>query len=477
MGVVFQLALSSSLLAQFTFEKAYRKLAFWPEIARSCDNDGAGGYVVATGEKLINVNQRTNALYRMNAYGDTLWYFTYPMQGNSNFQFTRKTKDGNFYVAGIEPDTSGNTNYMWWMIKVDSMGNFIWKKNYFQQINDFFEESNAMYVRNDGSLFLQLYDAVSFAIDTAGNLVSIQSNYNFFGGVQDHKKKNLFYADSCFYYSGYYSNSSNRIMKFTYDGDTISSIKFAADTGGFMLDLLKRKQTDYFTCSFSIPLINGKHPFTFSKFDSTGAKIWNKFYGFIDGNQYLSTTYKTLNNGNNVASFIPGTNGFNPPTGRAALFCFNDNGDSLWYKQLSPTDTSAKTEIFDVIATPDSGLLAIGQIVFNGGQQKSYVIKLDANGNLFNPLSIVEQKKESYLHIYPNPATNYAGIHYMGVEKNVAFVICNLQGKTIGSWNLSTNDERLTINTTQFSTGIYFCKIISKEGYVMQSKKLIVVSQ
>lgn len=68
-------------------------------------------------------------------------------------------------------------------------------------------------------------------------------------------------------------------------------------------------------------------------------------------------------------------------------------------KYVSPSDTSAKTEIFDVIATPDSGLLAVGQILFSNGQQKSYMVKLDANGNLFNPMNIVERKKDTFTYI------------------------------------------------------------------------------
>lgn len=472
--VLLHLTFCGSLIAQYTFEKAHRKLTFWPEIARSCDNDGKGGYIVASGEKLFNSTQRTNALYRMNDFGDTLWYFTYPLPGISNFQFTRKTMDGNFYVAGIEPDTSGNTTYMWWIIKVDSLGNFLWKKNYFQQINDFSEESNAMLVRDDGSVYLHLFDAVIFTIDNTGNLDSIRKNSYFFGGFQNHKKKNLYYCDSSFYYSGYYTSSSNRIMKYNYWGDTVTSIKLANDTGGFMLDLLKKKQSNYYTCSFALPLINGKHPFTFSKFDSTGAKIWNKYYSFFTYSTHIPTTYNTLLNGTNIISVMPNTNGFNPPSGRAAIFCFNDNGDSLWYKQVSPSDTSAKTEIFDVLATPDSGLLAVGQILFNNGQQKSYAIKLDANGNLFNPLGVVEKSMQSYLHIYPNPAQTYTGIHYLGNDTHVQLRICNLQGIVLNSWLLQNKEERVTINLENYRPGIYFIQLV-KDGQLLKTKKLSIV--
>ncbi len=472
--LLVSIASISNLTAQQTFEKAHRKLTFWPEVARSCDNDGEGGYVVATGEKLLNINQRTNAFYRMNAFGDTLWYFTYPLQGGSNFQLAQRAKDGNFYIAGIEPDTSGNSNYMWWIIKVDTLGNFLWKKNYIQVLNDFINNSNAMDIQENGDIFLLLYDRVVIRIDTAGSLIETTVESNFSSDSHAHLKSNIAKVDSFYYFLGDYGNLPFRIMKSNLTGDTIRSIPIQSDTIGFVTEILKQKNSNYFTCSFALPLINGKHPFTFSKFDSTGAKIWNKFYDHIDGSFVLPTCYKTLSNGSNVAAFIPATNGFNPPTGRAALFCFNDNGDSLWYKQLSPTDTTVKTEIYDVIATPDSGLLAVGQILFSNGQQKSYVIKLDANGNLFNPLAVLEKKKESYLHLYPNPANGYSGIHYLGSEKNAAVCISNIVGETIETLQLSKQDEYLVLNTSNYKPGIYFCSI-KVEGRRMLTKKLLVI--
>lgn len=473
--LLFQLAFTGSLLAQYTFEKAHRRLTFWPEIARSCDNDDKGGYVVASGEKLLNSTQRTNALYRMNAFGDTLWYFTYPLPSNSNFQFTRKTIDGNFYVAGIEPDTSGNTTYMWWIIKVDSMGNFLWKKNYFQLLNNFSESGNSMQILPDGNLFLLLFDRAFLRIDTGGILINQFENSNFVTYPYAHLKRNFTYLDTTLYFLGYYNSIlPYRIMKSNFSGDTIASIPLQVDTGKNEIDLLKTDLINYYTCSFALPFINGKHPFTFSKFDSTGAKIWNKFYSFINGGQYLATNYSALLNGKNIASFIPGTNGIAPPTGKAALFCFNDNGDSLWYKQVSPSDTSAKTEIFDVLATPDSGLLAVGQILFNNGQQKSYALKLDANGNLFNPLGIVEKSMQSYLHIYPNPAQTYTGIHYLGNDTHVQLRICNLQGIVLNSWLLQNKEERVTINLENYRPGIYCIQLV-KDGQLLKTKKLSVV--
>ena len=127
-----------------------------------------------------------------------------------------------------------------------------------------------------------------------------------------------------------------------------------------------------------------------------------------------------------------------------------------------------------MIATADSGILACGQMMRPNGSRESYIVKLDASGNLFNPLSVIEKKKETYLHLYPNPANASVSLHYLGVNKNVTLNITNLQGQSIYKEKITTNDSRITINTTQFAPGFYFCNVYV-EGRMLVSKKLVVV--
>lgn len=461
-----------SLFGQITFEKTYRKLPS-VEIAKTCDNDGYGGYIIGVGEKSINSTSRTDAILRINAYGDTLWYYSFQLPNNANLQMVRNSQDGGFYAMGIKLDSTGNNTYMLWVFKLDSAGNKIWNRN-FSDI-DIHPDGNSMKIKQDGSIFLNIFSVYLMSISPIGNLDTLRT-IPFVTNVTFPQHSNFLEYDSSWYYIGDYNFTlPYRIMKANYLGDTVASIPIMSDTGRSALDILKVSENFYYTCSFAQPIVNGKHPFTFTKFDSLGYKLWNKFYNFLNYPAGIPTVYTSLSNGTNIVSIIPNTNGFNPPTGKAAIFCFNDNGDSLWYKTFSPTDTAANTELFDVIATPDSGLLAVGQIKFSNGQQKSYLIKLDANGNLFNPLSIVEKNKETYLHLYPNPANTYTCMHYMGVEKNAILNICNLQGQIIYSQKIESSDERITINIAQFGAGFYLLNI-STNGKILANRKLVVIN-
>ncbi len=465
----------NSLNAQITFEKSYKKLV-QEEIAVSCDVTQDGGYVVAVGEKLLHSTMRKEAIIKLNGFGDTVFHKSYQIQTNvGNTQLIKSAKDGGYFLAGVREDSSGDHQYMLWLMKADSLGNKIWTKNYTNSLLNAYPEGNILQILPNGNIFMSLYNRNILRVNNDGILDTL-TTVPFFTNTSTFYKKNIINYNDHFYYIGG-NLTNNRLAKI----DTLglfsinSNLVFQLDTGLRTIDILKIVGADYYICSFSQPLINGEYPFMLSKFDSSGAKVWNKFFTTLHLNSIKPSAYKTLANGTNILSILPGNTGVQSPTGHSALFCFNDYGDSLWYKQLSPSDTSAKTEIFDVIATPDSGLLAVGQIVFSNGQQKSYMIKLDANGNLFNPMKIVERKKETYLHVYPNPATNYTGLHYMGIEKNALLTISDLQGKQVFSKQLETNEERIYIDTSVLDAGFYICSI-SVNGEKLTSKKLVVIN-
>jgi hypothetical protein len=465
----------STVQGQITFEKGYRKLVD-VEVAKSVDLTLDGGYIVAVGAKLLQTFMRKDALIKLNAYGDTIFHSSYQIQTNvGNTQLVRSAPDGGYYASGVRSDSSGDHQHMLWIMKMDSMGNKLWVKNYTNTYLNANQEGNTMQILPNNTIFMYLFSHNILLADGNGVLDTLKTIPFYYPYPYSFMKKNLLPFKSNYYYFG--TNLVNNSVAKIDSLGTIGlnpNLVLQVDTGINICDIVKITENNYYTASFALPLVNGKHPFTFSKFDSLGVKIWNKYYDFLNYNAIQPTVYATLSNGTNVVSLIPGNTGPINAQGRASIFCFNDNGDSLWYKYVSPSDTSAKTEIFDVIATPDSGLLAVGQILFSNGQQKSYMIKLDANGNLFNPMKIVERKKETYLHLYPNPATSYTGIHYMGLEKNAMLTIHNLQGQLIYSTPINDKEVRMYISTEKFKPGIYLCSI-SAYDRVLLTKKLVVL--
>ncbi len=467
-------------LAQFTFEKTYKRLQS-EEVVQSAIYDGNGNYVIACGDK-YNDTQLTRdfGLAKLNAYGDTIWYETFSHGYHPKLKIVKKASNG-YYIMGICDDSAQVNDYMLWIAKLNNTGSLVWKRNISNPIvvpSDF--GCNMDVLQND-NLFIR-FEGNYVLVDNLGNFISDKYYLNYITSIGDFQKIQLIKKNSLYYFAKFYfpslPNFNCKIFCVNEAADSIGSIILENDSAIGAAQLIKFVGSDYLITGYRPPQANSRGLFI-TRLDSAGHKIWNKklpFLYFGIGVNYYVTSFANLNNGNTVLSgFRRSPAWYNsPPYGKAMLYCFNDNGDSLWCKFYSPTDSSAKAEFYDVIATPDSGMLAVGQIMFSNGQQKSYIVKLDANGNLYNPLNVIEQNKESYLHLYPNPAGNYTNIHYMGIEKNVELKIINLSGQVVYRQQLHQNDERILLETEHLAPGFYVCSISANDQNLL-IKKLVVL--
>jgi len=66
--------------------------------------------------------------------------------------------------------------------------------------------------------------------------------------------------------------------------------------------------------------------------------------------------------------------------------------------------------------------------------------------------------------VYPNPASNKITIDYPLLSENQDFVISNSNGQLLKEWNLQAYTQRLTLDITEFSAGLYFYQLGSKVG-------------
>ncbi|MBL0049632.1 MAG: T9SS type A sorting domain-containing protein [Bacteroidetes bacterium] len=462
--------------AQITFEKSihYSNIE---EIALSATEDGQGGYIVAIGKKRGSSSQNYSfGLIHLNGYGDTLWYKSFQVNYHPEIKLVRKSIDS-YYVMGINDDTAQNNASMYWINKFDTMGNLIWENYYSNNLLPGTEDRNGMSINIDGSIFLVNNEASFLAVDSSGALMNVFHASNYYPSFIEFETEKLFKKNGVYHILSAYSanfpfNAQFRVLKINSNADTLSSYKFNVDSARGRPRIMKGLGNDLIILGYSN---TGIRNFFLSKIDSIGSIIWNKkinglsyFYSYIN-------SYAELKNGNVVICGFPKITGSltTPPEGKAFLYCFNDNGDSLWYKEFR-ADTLHKTEFYDIIATADSGILACGQILMPDNSRRSYIVKLDSDGYLYNPLSIVEKKKETYLHIYPNPADAYTSFHYMGLKKNVHLTVYNVEGKLMDSFQLNGNDARLTISTTRYPPGVYSCNLSADET-ILVSKKLSVI--
>ncbi|MBK9479035.1 MAG: T9SS type A sorting domain-containing protein [Bacteroidetes bacterium] len=468
--------------AQITFEKTYKRLQS-VEVAQSVIVDGNTNFIVASGDK-FNDTQLTRdfGIAKLNAYGDTIWYTIFYRGHHPKLRALSKM--GNYYyVLGQSDDSAQINTYMIWLCKFDSSGQLIWAKYYSDPLIGTDDFGANMTITSNNKLLIHTDPFSGLVIIDSTGVLNVKKRYNnYVTALSDFQKMQFTKKNSIYYFAKFYypslPNFNCKIFCINEAADSIGSIILENDSAIGAAQLIKFVGSDYLITGYRPPQANSRGLFI-SRLDSAGHKIWNKklpFLYFGIGVNYYVTSFANLNNGNTVLSgFRRSPAWYNsPPYGKAMLYCFNDNGDSLWCKFYSPTDSSAKAEFYDVIATPDSGMLAVGQIMFSNGQQKSYIVKLDANGNLYNPLNVIAQNKESYLQLYPNPAGNYTNIHYMGIEKNVELKIINLNGQVVYRQQLHQNDERILLVTEHLAPGFYVCCISASDQNLL-IKKLVVL--
>ena len=82
--------------------------------------------------------------------------------------------------------------------------------------------------------------------------------------------------------------------------------------------------------------------------------------------------------------------------------------------------------------------------------------------------------KNSFSNAYPNPATNQVSFNYdLKNAKSASVNIINLLGSVVKSANLSPGSNKVSLDISDLTQGVYFYSIIV-DGNINQTKKLII---
>lgn len=91
----------------------------------------------------------------------------------------------------------------------------------------------------------------------------------------------------------------------------------------------------------------------------------------------------------------------------------------------------------------------------------------DISIDVYNNIS--ETKNDAKINIYPNPANE--NLHINSTEHIKSIKIYNIQSQLI--YSVSANSSSISINTSEFESGIYFIKIDTNEGII--NKKINII--
>jgi hypothetical protein len=401
------------------------------------------GYILGGTNAL---NQNRLLLFKYNNEGDTVWTKTFP-DDSIHYPFitgiqAKEAHDGGFVLIGQVQIGSHYNIDRFILLKTDSLGNEQWLKDY--GLPNTVNRGENIILTPDGgyllggSTFYNKYDGLIIKIDSAGN----QQWQKVIGGPNNDGPARIALA-----------KDSNYVVATTYSvyddmGSPDSKIRI-------------------------------------QKFDTAGNIIWDKQYCKPQAERKLNSI-KTLSDG----GFIVCGDAFSDTVisyHRGYLMRFDENGDSLWYRQYKNySEPIMLHELFDVIQTSDGGFAACGDINddYYNVFYDIWLLKTDSLGNApgceyvgMENLS-ANSGLSSVLKAYPNPANDFVTIEFEINEelKSAELVILDQQGKKIKSFILHKNQSYLNINTSDLSNGLFYL-ILKNNGTVIKTTTISIINK
>jgi hypothetical protein len=381
------------------------------------------------------------------------------------------------------------------LIKVDSLGNKIWEKEY--QLSDHSNSLSSGNITNDSGFVL-----TGRIIDPGPRNKYLLIKTDSIGSIQWYKMytdndPNRNYEGICVMQTtdsgfclggngGYHPSSNYYYIAEIIKTDSLGNEKWKKTFGnplycnwGTMLSLSKDSCiVATYSLAFSSEYL-GNRQIYIAKFSLDGIEKWNKKIGLPSPGNW-SSWIQTLSNGSYI---ISGNHLVKDTISKCVGFLFklNNNGDSLWYREYAviqgPLDIN---ELWQVTSTPDKGFAATGFIFPRsaGGSQDIWIFKTDSMGCLvpnchvgiteFNP------NAGAQMVVYPNPFSNAFAINYNIPKENkeAVFELRDIMGKLVYSTPLTINVNQLQVVASALKPGLYFASLVV-DGVLVSTDKII----
>jgi hypothetical protein len=388
-------------LGDTLFSKIYNKQNYWFGIGASGSLLKNGNYLYnLANENLNNSNNINPVLYKFSLSGDTLWTRTYGGVGHDYGNRLIPNGSG-FFITGWT-ESFGNGQNDFYLIKVDSNGQFLWQKTF-------------------GTSGSEVSVAGQLTLDN-GILLSGRNNSNQFFIVKTDSAGNQIWTKS-------YTNTKGAcfIVQLPDSGFILSG---TTQPSGFEKGCL-------------------------IKTDKNGNLIWQKNYGGISGNNLLYAIPILLWDGSIVCSGVEQTGG--------AVYGWLLKTDALGNQMWSRTyyrNQSGNNEIYDVKHTSDNGFIMSGYTMM--GSQDPWLVKVDSNGCLAPNcnVGIFEFDPSQHFAVYPNPCKDELSLLNVPLF-NATIQIFDLRGVLVRELTAAEISAEGKINISSLPSGLYSIRIIS----------------
>ena len=401
------------------------------EIATCVQQTLDGGYIITGYSENIYPNYN-GFLIKTNSIGDTIWTKSYGY--NTMLNFIRQTNDGGYIISGKSNNQFIGINESACLIRIDYLGNILWKKDYYQ---------------NNDVTILNLLTVIQ---TSDGGFIS--------GG-------------------NYHSNGPTEemiVVKTNSAGETLWEKSYGMDKNKSITTIQQTSDGGYIMCGDDY---NGSSNCgSIFKTDAQGNIVWNKLYG---SNVFFSNVQQTKN-GDYIAAFLKP----NQPDLNAVYECYslklNASGNILWCEKYSggvnPTGQFMQQ-------TKDGGCIIVGSITTSENTD-IYLIKTDSSGKsncneepfLMSSISKTPASETMTMLIASFSSATSSFSCYVNSPSTLATTICS----TVGITQLSDNSASVNIYPNPASDRInieinnqndsYTLEILNTIGQVVLSKQI-----
>jgi len=452
-----------------TWEKTY--LPSFATTGRSVKQTSDGNYIITGVRTGIG-----GFICKLNSYGDTIWVKHTPYEQMHSIV---ESTDGNYVAIGY--------NTYLYITKFSPTGNQIWANEIEEPGHDIFAFN---IINTNDNCFLvcgntrfgtpsSIKSAYYIKIDNNGNKIWSKfisppnETIAFLNSYQT--------TDNGFVMTGWLNTNNSKIFlaKSYPNGDTQWTKTYSSAAFTYGCSVFQTSDKGY--------IIFGNNEYSnqniklyFLKTDSLGNFQWSKIYG--DTNSYYQLLYgeNAIKSKFDNSYFITGfkTNYPSLDTNKIFLLNVDENGNRLWEKNYKKDTLDLRG--FAIDQTSDSGFVISGDAFYYPFSDNSlsdpqllYVLKLNKYGLIdpigINPIKENILQKFYFKSIYPNPFNPETNIEFVLPKATyLTIIIYNILGEEVqklteGLFNYGTH--KLKFDMKSLNSGIYFVKIISRDGW------------
>jgi hypothetical protein len=383
-------------------------------------------------------------LIKLDSLGNKKWGKEYQILYNNMLNSGNNSSDNGYILTGQA--RLENSKYYYLLLKTDSLGNQQWYKTYTDN------NPNRNY---EGTRVIQTPDNGYCLGGNGGYWSNPGTEYS--GIAEIIKTDSLGNQQWKKTYGNPVNCNFGTMLTLSNDNSIIGSYSLASSS-----DIYSNRQL-YVT-----------------KIGLNGIEQWNKKIGLADPNKWTSWI-QTIDDGKII---LCGNNAVKDTNSKVIgwLFKLDSNGDSLWYREYANIQgVNDGNELWQVTPTPDSGFAASGNLFPNsaGGNQDIWVFKTDSLGCLVpncTGIGITEFNPNTgaQMLIYPNPFKEAFAINYNIPKENKkgVFQLFDIYGKLVYQIGLTTSVNQLQVVATSLKPGVYFaCLVI--DGIKSKTEKVI----